>query len=214
MSRTQSRVLLHLLWRSMQSSLSATRKGYTAMEVIIMSIDGAKSNKLKSRLYLLLYGMLFHLLLLRGIAHWEYPPPADRAFVDHLAVNITLAFLGGAAFVLALFPVLQRAARPERVNLFSLSGKGGLLGALATTLALQAEIILLTLYSLHSMRSAVPGLSIGSGFWIALIPIQTYGLVVMIECSPWAFMNGVLFAATVRWFSRRSSNPPRVIASP
>ena len=177
-------------------------------------------SRTKLRIILFASGVVVHLLLVRMIAHWEYPSPDDRTFVNDPLVNISLGFLGGLFYALALFPVLSNVPSENGRRFFLKLVAGGILGATATAAALQCFYFLCALFLAIRAHSVVPGGGFSTSLWLALIEIETYGLFVMFACLIPAFVSGMIVSAATFALARRSqrllsrASPPPASGDP
>ena len=141
-------------------------------------------------------GVALHLLLLSWIAYWQYQVLADRSFVDNLLVNVGLSILGGGFYALFLrYPVME-SIRDRKTSPFVLF-KGGVLGAVATSLALQGLYLGAACVLTYQAKVGLPRSSLRMDFMLALLPIETYGLMEVFYFAIPAFVCGALVTAGV-----------------
>ncbi len=165
-------------------------------------------SRTKLRIILFALGLMVHLLLVRMIAHWEYPSPEDRSFVNDPLINVAFGLLGGLFYALALFPVLSRGPSENGRRLFLKLSVGGVLGAAATTATLQCFYFLCAFFLAIRAHSVVPGSGFSTSLWLALMEIETYGLFVMFACLIPAFVSGMIVSAATFAVTRRAQRLP------
>jgi hypothetical protein len=126
------------------------------------------------------------------------------SFVNKFFVNASLGLLGGLFYALFLrYPVME-SIRDRKSSPFVLF-KGGVLGAVATSLALQAFYLGAACILTYKMMVGVPEGSLRTAFLLAILEIETYGLIEVFYFAIPAFVCGVLVTAVVA----RSLRPPR-----
>jgi hypothetical protein len=162
-------------------------------------------------------GVAIHLLLLRCIVYWGYPPPADRSFVNNFFVNGALGLFGGLFYALFLKRPVAASLQARRISLSGLV-KGGLWGILATFAAFQGLYLLAGCSLALKMRAGVPESHPFTNFVLAILEIETYGLLEMVYFIIPAFVTGMLATAAVPalFYPKppSSASPPSSSTSP
>jgi hypothetical protein len=135
-------------------------------------------------------------MFIRCIAYWAYPAPADRSFVNNVFVNAGLSALGGGFYVLFLRrPVIEFVRGGSALVLAPL--KGGFWGIVATFAASQGIFLAAAFVLTYKMKTAVPEGSLVMAFQLAVMEIETYGLLLMFYILIPAFICGALVTAVV-----------------
>ncbi len=155
-----------------------------------MNIRAAFASRVTQALFV--YGALFHFIALRIYVFVAYKPPADRSVVDNLSVNISLAILGGLFTAILLFWLrFPRSNLDLRARLLRILG-GAFCAMLSTVIAVEFVLVGLAMRLAWQMYSPVPGLSLFAAFELAMIDIETYGLIVVLQWAPYSFVGGAI----------------------
>jgi hypothetical protein len=150
-------------------------------------------------------GVATHLLLLR----WSmFPLAADPSgtLVNNFFVTGTLLLVGGLSYALLLRYPVTESIRARKTSPFVLF-KGGVLGAVATSLAFQGRYLVAACFLTYKTMVGVPEGSLKSAFLLALLSIETYALIELFYFLIPAFACGVLVTAVVARSFSQPSNP-------
>jgi hypothetical protein len=140
------------------------------------------------------YGSLIQLLFLRLAVLFSYPKgDPGRPFVDSYLVNVGVCLFGGVFTSLVMFRATRKLAKVEkRPNAAQLLLRCGLYGLLATFLTFQAFFITTAFYLASTALQLEGGVMfLPVAFLMALLEIETYGMISVIGLSPIAFVFGL-----------------------
>jgi len=147
-----------------------------------------------STFFFFAYGSLSQLALLRLAVLYGYSSTdPGRSFVDSHLVNLGVCLFGGAFTALVMFRATQKPAeadtKPSRTQLLL---RCGLYGLLTTFLTFQAFFATTALYLVITIAHQEGGVSLlPLTFLMALLEIETYGMISVIGLSPIAFVFGL-----------------------
>jgi hypothetical protein len=141
----------------------------------------------------LAYGAAVFFLVVRIIAIWGYSGSPHQSFIDSRALNIGLPLLGGTITALSFLRLSQFATLSKR-SPGALFLRAGLYGILATALTFQVVFVAIALRVSWPTASTPSGASLALAFLLALIDVETYGLIVTAFCAPFAFIYGAVLA--------------------
>ena len=151
------------------------------------------------------FGAAIHLLFL----HWKQFEEGAAADVgphvnDPLA-NIAFGLLGGLFYALLLRYPITESVRTRRVSPLALL-KGAMAGAIASFATIQAFCIGGSCLVAYKGKMAVPDVSLGMAFGLAMLDSETYGIIAMFYFVIPALICGMLVTAVVaRSFFQRAS---------
>jgi len=115
-------------------------------------------------------------------------------------VNVAFVLLGGFFFALFLRHPISGSMVDHKTSLSRVL-TGGLGGMLATLAALQGRYIVLASFLTYITKVGVPEGSLRTGFLLAIMEIETYGLIEMLYAMVPAFVCGGLTTAGVAYLS-------------
>jgi len=171
---------------------------HTAMQVF-----ETRQNIPRRSLFFFLLGSGSYVFMLRAYVWWAYAPPADRTFVDHPLVNAGLAVLGGISAAVISSLLKRGLAKPTDLQIVRTLLAGGAYGTIAIGLCLQVIYVFAGFYLTFRAEAVAPG-GLLSAFKLAMLGIETYGLVVTIQWLPFGLIQGSVIAACVLWTGRGS----------
>lgn len=128
----------------------------------------------KITVILLSIGAVVHLACARWIM-FRADPTEPSTFVLAAVGDTVLIFLGGLFYAILLKPPVNSAVHSgNRLGAILL---GGLLGSMATVLALHGSYIACAIALTLKEKSEVPTGSLRSAFLLSIMEIETYGLI-------------------------------------
>jgi hypothetical protein len=146
--------------------------------------------------------------------HWRvfHVDPGDPS-TSLLAIVMDTSFvvLGGLFYALFLkWPVkwAMRAGKNWRAAIFAASLAGGLLGAMATTSALEGSYLACGVILTRRAIVVAPGIGLGDAVLLSLIDVETYGLIETFIFVIPGFVVGALATVLAAWWLRPKYPPP------
>ncbi len=122
-----------------------------------------------------------------------------------LVLNIALIVLGGFFYALLLRWAVAEAMEPRMTRFEALIRAtlvGGLLGATSTVMALQGSYIAGAAKMMWETRAVAPSVDLGDWFAMAIIDLETYGLIEMMMFVIPGFILGALATVLVTLWAR------------
>jgi hypothetical protein len=164
------------------------------------------------KLFLLLAGIgaSVHLASL----HWRvfHADPGDPS-TSLLAVVMDTSFVVLGSLFYALFlkcPVnwAVRAGKTLRAASFAACLAGGLLGAMATTSALEGSYLACGVILTRRAMVVAPGIGLGDAVLLSVIDVETYGLIETFIFVIPGFIVGAMATVLAAWWLRPKYPPP------
>jgi hypothetical protein len=166
--------------------------------------------RLKVFLVLAGIGAAVHLAAL----HWrvfQVDPAEPSTSLLAVVMDTSFVVLGSLFYALFLkWPVkwAMRAGKTLRAVTFAASLAGGLLGAMATTSALEGSYLACGVILTRRAMVVAPGIGLRDAVLLSLIDVETYGLIETFIFVIPGFIVGGLATVLAAWWLRPKPMPP------